>query len=253
MSNRPARTSHLSGLVAGALPGAALGAAALVAGLVRRDKPLHPVGHHAVGMLSVTAPAPDLGVDVLARSGGRPVEARWSRAMGLPRGWGDIEGMALRFPDGADDGSAADLLFAGTGSGAWSRYLLVPTRPGRFGRLTTLLPVRAADRAVTFMLVPDEEAAGELPPSAYTLHVARAAGPWELLGRLEVEWSADDTTERFDPITNKLAGLEQYAVVTALREPAYVAARAVTSAGRAGRRARAAALRAGRRAPAGNP
>lgn len=232
MSNRSARASRLPGLVTGALPGAALAAAALVAGLLRRDKPLHPVGHHGVGMLTVTDPAPELRIDLLATSGSRPVEARWSRAMGLPRGWADIEGMALRFPDGGDDGGVGDLLFAGTGSGVWSRYLLTLSGPGRFNRLTTLLPVRAADRGVTFMLAPDDVAVGELPPEAYTLHVAAATGPWQRLGRLELAWSADDTTERFDPITNQLAGVEQYPVVTALREPAYVAARAVADAGR---------------------
>ena len=69
-----------------------------------------------------------------------------------------------------------------------------------------------------------------LPPTAYALEVTRGAGPWEHLGRLDVVWSEGDTLDRFDPVTRPLAGIEQYAFVAALREPAYVAARAVARA-----------------------
>jgi hypothetical protein len=244
------RTARLPSLAAGALPGAALGAAALVAALLRRDKPLHPVGHHGTGTLTVTDPVPALGIPVLAAAGSRPCEARWSRAMGLPSGWPDIEGMALRLPEAAEDEGVADLLLASTGSDAWSRHLLTLRGPGHFGPVTTLLPVRAAGRAVTFMLAPAGEPADGLPPSTYTLHVARGTGDWQRVGRIDLTWSEPDTAERFDPIRHQLAGIEQYPVVTSLREPAYAAARAVTSAGRATRRGRAAAHRAARRAPA---
>ena len=216
-------------LVAGALPGAALGTAALVVALLRRDKPLHPVGHHGTGQLVVTDPAPQLGIPVLAAEDSRPCEVRWSRAMGLPQGWPDIEGMALRLPGAAGDGGAADVLFASTGSHAWSRYLLTLRGPGRFGRLTTLLPVLAAGRAVTFMLVPDGGTVDDLPPTVYAVHVARGTGRWAPVGRIDVAWSGRDTTERFDPITHQLAGIEQYPLVCAIREPAYLSARAIKS------------------------
>lgn len=236
-------------LVAGVLPGAALGAAALVVALLRRDKPLHPVGRHGTGQLTVTDPVPQLGIPVLAREGSRSCEVRWSRAMGLPRSWPDIEGMALRLPGAAQDGDVADVLFASTGSHAWSRYLLTLRGSGRFGRLTTLLPVLAAGQGVSFMLVPDGETVGSLPPTAYAMHVARGTGAWARVARLDLAWTGLDTTERFDPITHQLAGTEQHPFVSSLREPAYASARAITSAGRAGRRGRAAARRAPRRAP----
>lgn len=238
-------------LAAGAVPGAALGVAALVAGLLRRDKPLHPVGHHGTGRLTVTQAVPELGIALLAIEGSRSCELRWSRAMGLPQGWPDIEGMALRLPGAAEDGTVADVLFASTGSQAWSRYLLTLRGPGHFGRLTTLLPVRAAGRPITFMLAPDGEAVGDLPPAAYALHVARGSGGWTPLGRIDVTWSELDSAERFDPIIHQLAGIEQYAFVAALREPAYVSARAVTRAGRGARRDRAAVHPAPRLAPKG--
>ena len=65
-----------------------------------------------------------------------------------------IEGMALRLPSAGSDGGAADVLFASTGNHGPSRYLLLLRGAGRFGHQTSLLPVRARDRAVTFMLAP---------------------------------------------------------------------------------------------------
>ena len=239
-----------SGFAAGALPGAALAAAAAVVGLVRRDKALHPIGHQGTGTFVVTDPMPTLGIEALASAGSRPCALRWSRSMGLPQSWPDIEGIALRLPEAGTDGAAADVLFGSTGSFPGSRFLLTLRGAGRFGRLTTLLPVRAAGRAVTFMLVPDGEAVGGLPPSAYALHVALGVGAWHRVARIDVTWSTLDSTERFDPIVHPLAGTEQYPVVAALREPSYAAARAVTSAGRATRQRHAAARRAERPAPA---
>lgn len=211
-------------------PGIALAAAAAVTGLLRRDKALHPVGHRGAGRLTLSEHAPGLGVPALDEPGSRACHVRWSRAMGLPRGWPDIEGLALRLPGAARDGDDADLLFASTGEHPWSRYLLTLRPPRRFGRLTTLLPVRARGRAVTFGLSPLTDGTDGLPPTSYALEVARGTGPWERLGRLDVVWSEADTLDRFDPVARPLAGIEQYGVVAALREPAYVAARTVARA-----------------------
>lgn len=231
--------TRVPALAAGALPGVALGAAALVAGLARRDKPLHPIGREGTGDLTVTDPLPDLGVDALARVGTHPCTLRWSRSMGLPEGWPDIEGMALRLPTGGSDGGVADVLLASTGTHGLPRYLLLLRANGRFGHQTSLLPVRTPAGPATFMIAPDAEPVGGLPPAAYTLHVALGAGDWVRVGRIEITWSERDTTERFDPLTNQLAGTEQYPFVLALREPPYAAARLVTRVGRAGRQRRA--------------
>ena len=218
------------GQVAGALPGAVLGALSGVAGRVRGDKALHPIGHRGSGRLEVTDPDPALGIDVLEGTATIACDARWSRSMGLPGGLPDIEGMALRLHGAGNGGRDADLLFASTGTSAWSRYLLTLRPPGRFGSMTTLLPVRAGGRAVVFRLTPDAPAADDLPPTAYTLEVARGSGPWQRLGRVEVAWTRDDVADRFDPVTRPLAGIEQFPFVTAVREPAYAAARAAARA-----------------------
>lgn len=215
----------------GLAPGLALAAAAAATGLVRRDKALHPVGHHGAGRLTLAKHAPGLGIPALDEAGTRSCRARWSRAMGLPQGWPDIEGLALRLPGAAPGGDDADLLFASTGEHPWSRYLLTLRPPRRFGRLTTLLPVRAGGRALTFGLSPVGGSGDDgLPPTSYVLEVSRGAGPWERLGELDVVWSQADTLDRFDPVARPLAGVEQYAFVAALREPAYVAARLVARA-----------------------
>lgn len=216
--------AHPLSRAAGALPGAALAAAAGVTGALRRDKALHPQGRLGAGTLQITRPDPTLGPPVLAGVGDHPCELRWSRAMGLPTSWPDIEGLALRLPGLGVQGDA-DLLFASTGEHAWSRYLLTLRPPRVYGVLTTLLPVRAAGGPLTFRLVPGSGAGGEVPPASYDLEVARGAGSWHAVGRIDAEWSEVDTTERFDPVTHALAGTEQYPLVSAMREPAYVAAR----------------------------
>lgn len=218
--------------VAGAIPGAALAAGSAVAGLLRRDKALHPIGHHGTGRLEVTDPDPALGIPVLREAGDVACEARWSRSMGLPAGWPDIEGLALRLRGAGPHGADADLLFASTGEHAWSRYLMTLRPQGRFGLQSTLLPVRAGGRAVTFRVTPAaaEPHGGDLPPAAYLLELARGTGAWRPLGRVEVVWSRDDVAQRYDSVTHPLAGTEQVPFITAAREPAYVAARAVSRA-----------------------
>ncbi len=83
---------------------------------------------------------------------------------------------------------------------------------------------------MTFRLSPGNDARDGLPPTTYELELALGTGGWQRVGLLDVVWSPTDSYDRFDPITRPLAGIEQYALVEALREPAYVAARAVSRA-----------------------
>ena len=217
----PDTSSSFLGAVAGAAPGAVLGAVFGAAALVRRTKPLHPQGRVGDATLEITAPQPDLGVPLLEATGTHRCIARWSRAIGLPSPLPDFEGLAIRFEE-----PTADLLFASTGTGAVSRFLLVPRRAGTHGSQTTLLPVSsAAGTSLVFRVTP---AAGtdpdEEPPRRFDLAVATSGSVWQPTGVLDVAWGPDRPM-RFDPVENLLPGTEQYPLVRMLREPAYFMAR----------------------------
>jgi hypothetical protein len=225
--SRPAPYSIPSriGAVAGAAPGALLGAVFGAAALVRRTKPLHPVGHVGEGTLRITAPQGELGVPLLAAEASHSCTVRWSRAMGLPSPAPDFEGLAIRLHH-----PTADLLFASTGTGALTRFLLVPRPAGTHGPQTTLLPVATAAGSLMFRVTPAEGAFGdgattaEEPPTRFDLAVAHSGSGWTTVGVLELTWGPDEPM-RFDPVENLLPGTEQYPVVRALREPAYLMAR----------------------------
>lgn len=212
-------TRAVNGLAAvpGALAGAVLGATFGLTALVRRTKPLHPVGQVGTGVLDVTDPMPELGVPLLADKGSHSCLVRWSRAVGLPAPLPDVEGFAVRFDD-----PTADLLFASTGSGPLTRFLLAPRAPGAHGPQTTLLPVASEAGPLMFRLTP--EAASGQPPSRLALSVATVGGDWETVGYLDCVWGPDRPM-RFDPVEHVLPGTQQYPVVRVLREPAYFMAR----------------------------
>jgi hypothetical protein len=211
------------GAVAGAAPGAVLGAVFGTAALVRRTKPLHPQGYVGEGTLDITSPQPELGVPLVAGEGSHQCTVRWSRAIGLPKQLPDFEGLAIRF-----DAPKADLLFASTGTGAVSRFILMPRPAGSHGPQTTLLPVASPGGSVMFRVTPSAEAATtaatDAPPVRFDLAVAHARSDWTTVGRLDVRWG-EDRPMRFDPVENLLPGTEQYPVVRVLREPAYFLAR----------------------------
>jgi hypothetical protein len=214
-----ARTSGFRravGSVTGAVPGALLGAAFGAVAVVRRTKPLHPAGRVGNGTLRITRTLPDLGVPLLTVEGTHPCTVRWSRSVGLPAPLPDVEGLALRLED-----TGSDLLFASTGTGRLSRFVLALRAPGRHGAQSTLLPVATDSGSLLFKVEPADAAD---PPSRYDLAVAHSGSEWEVVGSLEVAWGPDRPT-RFDPVENPLPGTAQYPLVRTLREPAYFLAR----------------------------
>jgi hypothetical protein len=214
--SRPVAVAGLA-TVPGAVAGAVLGVAFGVAALVRRTKPLHPVGKVGTGVLEVTDPRPGLGVPLLAEKGSSTCLVRWSRAAGLPEPLPDVEGLAVRF-----DAPTADLLFAGTGTGAVTRFVLVPRAPHHHGPQTTLLPVACEAGPLVLRLTPEADSGD--PPVRFSLAVATGTGGWDTVGSLACVWGPDRPL-RFDPVEHPLPGTEQYPLVRVLREPAYFMAR----------------------------
>ena len=209
--------------IAASIGGAGLAMASrAVAALRPAAKPLHPKGDLVGGELVRTGTGPGAGTGVpwLDEAGRDQVAVRLSRAVGLPRALPDIHGLAMRVPLGAD--RHADLLFATTGTGPWTRFLLLPGwklhRP-----MTTLLPYRTPAGPVLL-------AVRAVAEGRYEVAHARGRGAWRRFAELVLsETAGPDPTISFDPVRNPVPGLAAYDWVARLREPAYLTARRTRS------------------------
>ncbi|UNX54771.1 phosphodiesterase [Georgenia sp. TF02-10] len=180
---------------------------------VRRSKPLHPRGAVVPARLELAGAGPAVGALGEARS--LEAVARVSRATGLPSGWPDIQGLAVRWHD---QGRPNDLLLASTGTGRWGRYLLRPRRRPLAGPLTTLMPFAGPDGPVYLAALPAHQ------PLRLALRWAGPRGPWHPLGRLVLladPAAAPDRLIRFDPVEHSPAGLPPYPWAARLRRYAY--------------------------------
>lgn len=192
----------------------------VVGRLRRRPKALHPRGQILSGTLFRHGLNPPTGARWLDEPGEDEVLVRLSRAIGLPLGWPDILGLAMRIHQ--SDGYG-DLLLATTGTGRFTRYLLRPTgaEPTR-NRYTTFLPYRT-------LRGPVQLAAFPLSSEMFELRCASLTGPWRPFGELQVtrEPTGDEPEPlvSFDPLINQLPGLAPYKWHRELREYAYAAAR----------------------------
>jgi len=200
--------------------GTVLAAATRSVGAARQaPKPLHPRGSVAVARVSrCTGVA--TGVAWLDEPDSDLVLVRHSRAVGLPTGWPDVHGLALRVA--LPRGGVGDLLLASTGWGPRGRFLLHAGRhPGTmfFG---SLLPYRSSFGPVVLGALPHGE-------DSWVLVWARARGPWQPFARLELGPTLSGEQVSFDPVLNRLPGLEQYDALARLRLPAYRAARRTRS------------------------
>lgn len=214
--------SFLTDRLAG-LGGDALSALIRVMATRPAAKPLHPRGRLVTARLHHELAGPPTGVPWLDETGEEEVLVRISRAVGLPAPLPDIHGLAIRVPLGEGSESAhGDLLFASTGLGPATRFLLtVAWRPG--GRpMTTLLPYRSPRGPLVLGL-------RALDEDRFELLAASAWGPWARVGWLSVIGEAKPEDEHgivsFDPVRNEVPGLRNYGWVRQLREPSYAFAR----------------------------
>lgn len=202
--------------MAGALPGAAIGVGLGAVAALRGNKPVHPAGRVGTGHLEVTSPRPEFGVPLLASAGRHACIARFSRTLGLPASWPDVEGLALRVDD-----AGADILLASTGVGRLGRFVFEARSADKHGTLTTYLPVASPSGSLLLRATPLDQ---EDPPVEWEFSAAHAGSPWLPFGLLRVTWG-DDRPVRFDPVENVLPGTRQYPLVSVLREPAYLISR----------------------------
>jgi hypothetical protein len=179
-------------------------------------KPLHPRGVVLRARIYRHGSAVPTGVPWLDEPGEDDVVVRLSRAVGLPARLPDIHGLAIRV--GSED-ATADILFASTGWGRVSRFVLTASRDPRGRPLTTLLPYRTDTGAVLL-------GARSVGAETYELSWAHRAGDWHIFAvlRLSTEHAADQLIS-FDPVRHQVNGLHQYPSVVRLREPSYARAR----------------------------
>lgn len=211
---------------AGHVLAAVLGTVAAFTG----HKPLHARGQSYRATLRIDSPLRAVPVRLLAERGVHPCIVRLSRAVGTPDGWWDIGGLALRVEGAGPGHRPADLLFASTGLGSRSRHLLRPTRRPLAEPMTTLLPVRAGPASVLFLVRPLGAGHGHHHrptehPRSFELAASLDAGPWTPVGIVELGPGMTAVSPRFDPLLERLDGTVPPPWVTALREPAYAAAR----------------------------
>ena len=197
--------------------GAVLAAATQgVASLRPARKPLHPDGAVVQGRILRRGSDVPTGVAWIDDEGQDDVVVRRSRAIGLPQSLPDIHGLAIRVHGAGGEG---DLLFATTGLGRVTRFMLTASRRPRSRPLTTLLPYDTDSGPVLL-------AAEGVEPGSYDLSWARPSGEWHLFGVLLMSTTrCDDLEISFDPVRRQIPGLRQYPSVRRLRAPAYLRAR----------------------------
>jgi hypothetical protein len=186
-------------------------------------KPLHPRGEVLGGTIHRNGLEPRVGVRWIDEPGTDDVQVRLSRAIGLPSGWPDIFGLAIRVPTGPD--SHGDVLFATTGRTVPGRFVLFPGRTPTARTYSTLIPYRTDSGPLLLAAQPDRE-------GTFTLACAGPAGSWRTFGLLRLEaiptgdlGDVDDVGPSFDPVLNQIPGLAYYPWAARIREGSYRAAR----------------------------
>lgn len=224
MAHRPHSADGSGGTaLAGSAVGTVLHGVFAAVGRLRPDKPLHPRGVVRPATVTRFGTSDRFGVPWLDDPGRDPALIRFSRSVGLPAGWPDVLGIALRV---TVDARPADLLFATTGSSPVGRFLLRPRRAAAVGTVTysTLQPYRTPSGPVVLAARPTSVESG----LAVRLAVARPTGRWHDFGSVTVEGDVADGADAsisFDPILNPVPGLTNYQWVERVREGAYLAAR----------------------------
>ncbi|MCD9154820.1 hypothetical protein [Aeromicrobium duanguangcaii] len=176
-------------------------------------KPLHPRGSVWQAEVVRVGTLLPTGVPWLDEPGRDPALVRVSAAIGLPHGWPDLQGVAIRLPDQ----QGADLLLGSTGAGRLSRFLLRPVRPSSRHLTSTLVPYRGPAGPILL-------AAVQTQPEEYVLLRAEGTGEWIGFAHLRLLHETDEEPS-YDPIRRPLPGLRNYAWVSRVRAPAYRVAR----------------------------
>ncbi|HYY09650.1 MAG TPA: hypothetical protein VE781_01855 [Kineosporiaceae bacterium] len=211
---------------------------------VRHRKPLHPRGLVVPARLVRHGLDRPVGSSWLDEPGNDEGVARISRSAGLPDGWPDVWGLALRLDPPQAPGRVADLLLAGAFPGPAARHVLA-LRRGLQAPLTCILPYRTGTGRLVTIGAPErspvlpsgrDDLARHLEHEAFTLTlaVAEPRSRWRAFATLTlggaVLGSGDGLQApgdiSFDPVVNPLPGLVLPEPLATIRTRAYAGARA---------------------------
>src|SRR4051794_32260300 len=207
-----------------------------VAGLarLRGTKPMHPRGVafgarlHRQGL--------GAGGPWLEETGDDEVLVRISRGAGLPPGWPDLLGSALRVPGRPP----VDLLLSSSGRGRWTRGVPVLRRDAAttYG---SIMGYRSPSGPVWLAAVPrgaglPSDRAGLAaagPGRVVTLSAAVGRGPWQPFAAVTLGAPTEpvDPAVHFDAVLNTPPGLDADGPLARFRRPAYAAAPRAQGAG----------------------
>jgi hypothetical protein len=196
----------------------------------RRARALHPRGrtYHATVM---TCGGGGYGVDLLDHGAVYPALARLSRGAGLPGGWPDVLGVAVRVWDAGGPGADLDLLASTVaGTAPVARHVPWPRRRAR-SPYTTIAGYGTRLGRRYFAVLPDPDApplADPGVPARFRLAVASASGNWWVFGRLALTRPAPDGLDAavaFDPVVRTVQGLRPQGWLWRLRAAAYEGSR----------------------------
>ena len=204
--------------------------------VLRPDRPIHPTGVALIGAIEKPSGGAGSGILWIDSPGNDTVHARLSRSLGMPSGWPDILGLALRINTEA---GPADVLLASTGQSWPGRLMLTAHRYASNSTLTSLMPYKGSTGPVLLAARPEhtgkrlpatpESFRQALTTDAWTLGLyhARPTGRWIRFGTLELTLDPvdADTKTRYDPILRRLPGAGTYGWTGRLRQPSYEAAR----------------------------
>ena len=204
--------------------------------VLRPDRPIHPTGVALIGAIERRPGSAESGISWIDSPGNDKVNARLSRSLGVPSGWPDILGLALRI---TTETGPADVLLASTGVSRPGRLMLTAHRYASNSTLTSLMPYKGSTGPVLLAARPEHTGKG-LPatPVAFRqalatatwnlgLYHARPTGRWIRFGTLvlALDPGNTDTPTRFDPLRHPLPGADSYDWAYRLRQPSYEAAR----------------------------
>jgi hypothetical protein len=216
--------------------GEALAAGFKVLKSLRPKRPIHPAGVALTGTIERRPGSVESGILWIDSRGTAAVSARLSRSIGMPSGWPDILGLALRI---TTESGPADVLLASTAMSWPGRLVLTAHRYASNSKLTSLMPYEGSAGPVLLAARPESSGKG-LPATPETfreslgvrtwslgLYHARPTGPWTRFGtlRLDLDPGQADLNTRFDPLMRPLPGAGTYGWTRQLREPSYQAAR----------------------------